>query len=537
MADLPPGSTTSTAPESELPQPHPLKPAFLSQLPDLTLVLDAAGTVRCQAPPLDDAGGFDPHDLVGDHPTQYIHPADRERVCAQLQRLFESDPGTVVTTTFRLQATDGAYHRFEARAINHLHSEPVDGVLVVARPLQERTATAPESMTPEPMIDQLQETTQRLLETSEPDAAAIVALQGIESVFNFTIAGIWLASDDRTRLEPVAQTDRGANLVDSQPVYTADADSLSWDAYESQTATRIDDMTDHTERANPETPIRSELIVPIGEYGVLNIASTETGAFSDADLRRVQVWSNTVESALTRLEQIDRLQQREAALTRERDRLDDFASIISHDLRNMVNIAEGHLGVARSEEDLPQLDPVARALDRMDDIMDDTLTLARQGETVDDTEPVRLTNLVTDCLKVIEAPEATFTVADECRILADPDRLAHVFENLFRNSVEHGSTSSRSQADDAIDHGGSAVTVTIGRTEDGIYIADDGPGIPPDDRDTVFESGYTTSTDGTGLGLQIVKQIVEAHGWSITVTESEAGGARFDISGVLFIET
>jgi K+-sensing histidine kinase KdpD len=481
------------------------------------MVLAADGTVRNQRPPLDTDGAFVTPDMVGDCPAPYIHPAERESVCERFEALF-SDARGPITTEFRLRDATDTYHRFEARATNQFGSEPVDGVLIVARHTSHCGQTTSQPKNPA-MIDQLQQTTQRLLETSEPDAAAVVALQGIESVFNFTVAGIWLANEAGTRLEPVAQTDGGSSLVGSQPVYSADSDSLSWDAFESQTAKRIDDMTEQPGRANPETPIRSELIVPIGTFGILNIASTETGAFSDADLRRVQVWSNTVESALTRLDQIDQLREREAALTRERDRLDDFASIISHDLRNLLNVAGGHLSMATANNDLPSLSPVEDAIERMNDIIDDTLTLARQGDTVDQTEPVDIPVLVADCLDVIDADAATFAVVDEFSILADPDRLSHVFENLFRN---------------AIDHGGADVTVTVGRTDDGFYVADDGPGIPPEDRETVFESGYTTADDGSGLGLRIVEQVVAAHDWSITVTESDTGGAQFVISGVSF---
>jgi signal transduction histidine kinase len=67
---------------------------------------------------------------------------------------------------------------------------------------------------------------------------------------------------------------------------------------------------------------------------------------------------------------------------------------------------------------------------------------------------------------------------------------------------------------------------------EGFYVADTGFGIPESDRMEVFEAGYSTSEDGTGFGLRIVKQIVDAHGWDITVTESNQGGARFDITGV-----
>ncbi len=78
------------------------------------------------------------------------------------------------------------------------------------------------------------------------------------------------------------------------------------------------------------------------------------------------------------------------------------------------------------------------------------------------------------------------------------------------------------------------MTVRVGTLADGrgFYVADDGPGIPEDERDEVFERGYTTSDDGTGFGLAIVSEIVDAHGGRITVAESEDGGVRFDVTGV-----
>jgi len=134
-------------------------------------------------------------------------------------------------------------------------------------------------------------------------------------------------------------------------------------------------------------------------------------------------------------------------------------------------------------------------------------------------------------------------------LYADPDQLAHVFENLFRNSVEHSSTGSRPVADDsegrkppgsgAEPHdeetpGDGAVTIRVGTTADGdgVYVADDGPGIPAEERERVFESGYSSSPDGTGFGLAIVREIVDAHGWEVRATESADGGARFEITGV-----
>lgn len=75
------------------------------------------------------------------------------------------------------------------------------------------------------------------------------------------------------------------------------------------------------------------------------------------------------------------------------------------------------------------------------------------------------------------------------------------------------------------------MTIRVGPLDDvaGFYVADDGRGIPEDDRETVLEHGYSTAEEGTGLGLSIVTRIVDAHGWEIDVTESTSGGARFEI--------
>jgi len=113
--------------------------------------------------------------------------------------------------------------------------------------------------------------------------------------------------------------------------------------------------------------------------------------------------------------------------------------------------------------------------------------------------------------------EATLVVESDQRIQADRSRLQQLVENLVRNAVEHG---------------GADVTVTIGALEDGFYAEEDGPGIPTENRDAVFEMGYSTIEDGTGFGLSIVNQIADAHGWTVHVTEGSDGGARFEITGI-----
>jgi len=98
---------------------------------------------------------------------------------------------------------------------------------------------------------------------------------------------------------------------------------------------------------------------------------------------------------------------------------------------------------------------------------------------------------------MVETDTAELRVDDDLAFKADPARLKRLFENLFRN---------------ALDHGGPDVTVTVGALSDkpGFYVFDDGPGIPEGDGDSVFEPGYTTREEGTGFGLAIVAEMVTA---------------------------
>ena len=232
----------------------------------------------------------------------------------------------------------------------------------------------------------------------------------------------------------------------------------------------------------------------------------------------------------------------ERDLERERDRLERFAGIVSHDVRNPLNVADGHLELAREECSSDHLDAVSRAHDRMYTLIDDLLTLAREGAATPQLAPTDLGELARDSWRHTATRDATLAVETDGSVVADEGQLRRLLENLLRNSVEHGSTDNRrGSADDAVEHGSTsprsqapedAVTVTVGELDDGFYVADDGEGLPDRDPEYLLEYGVSTGTDGTGLGLSIVHEVVENHGWTLEVAEADAGGARFEIRGV-----
>jgi PAS domain S-box-containing protein len=266
--------------------------------------------------------------------------------------------------------------------------------------------------------------------------------------------------------------------------------------------------------------------------------------FSEWGVTLVDLLCRWVGSALDRRETTARLRA-------QNERFREFTSIVSHDLRNPMGVLSGALELAEATGEAAQFDRCRRALDRMESLVDDLTTLTREGAVVEDIECLPLGVTARASWETVETGAAELRVDGDATIRADEARLRQLLENLFRNSVEHGSTSPRSQApedsvehgstdnrsqtDDAVEYGDDALTVRVGTLDgdgSGFYVADDGPGVPAERRTEVFDRGYSTTPSGTGLGLSIVEKMAAAHGWTVRLMESEAGGARIEVRGV-----
>jgi len=212
--------------------------------------------------------------------------------------------------------------------------------------------------------------------------------------------------------------------------------------------------------------------------------------------------------------------ERERKLKRQNEQLERFAGILSHDLRDPLNTARAQVALAKNADDAAEyLDELETIHDRMGALVEDVLTLAKQGQAVGESDDVALASVTDDAWQTVGGPDASLQVGEVGVVEADRERLLSLFENLFGNAVEHA---------------GEDVTVEVGplTAGDGFYVADDGPGIPEDERADVFEYGFTTEDDGTGLGLNIVESIADAHGWTVEVTDADGDGARFEFAGV-----
>ncbi|WP_336330555.1 histidine kinase N-terminal 7TM domain-containing protein [Haloarcula sp. CGMCC 1.2071] len=274
------------------------------------------------------------------------------------------------------------------------------------------------------------------------------------------------------------------------------------------------------------------------KYRGLNDDAEETQAvieqrdrFFDVQLTPLYDSHDALVGRVFLIHEITEQKERERELERRNQQLDQFAAVLSHDLRNPLNVASGRLALARERNDPEEFDRVEEAHDRMSSLIDEVLAFARDEKTTDRVE-LQLSALAKAAWGHVDTGEATLRIDGDRVIVGDRDQLLQLFENVFRNSVEHGSTSSRTESDDSVGHGGAGVTIRVDATPDGFTISDNGPGVPPEEREEIFTHGVTSSESGTGLGLAIVQHVVESHGWAVEMTESRSGGAKLVMSGL-----
>ena len=449
---------------------------LIEQVDDLITVVDTDGTITYVSPAVTRVLGYDPEELIGHEGYEFVHPEDRERNVHALETVL-SNPSTSKTTEVRFQHANGSWRWIEATMRNRLDDGVIDGILLSSRDITERKEY-------EAKAQELAEEYEALLNNVE-DAIFLINVEESDEGMRFEFE----------RLSPSYERQTGITTEEVQG-------QTPQEVFGEDQGAELEANYHRCVNAGEPISYQEELLVDEGA----RFWQTKLGPVVSGDeiTRLVGVTRNVT----------DRV-ERERQLRQQNERLDEFASVISHDLRNPLGVAQGRATILAEQIESEHLDPVLRNLTRMEAIVEDTLTLARQGNTISETESINLTDIVGKCWATIDTDEASIELVSETTFQGDPDRLRHVFENLFRNAVEHG---------------GSDVTVRVGAHDHGgIYVEDDGSGIPVEKREEVLEPGHSSARGGTGFGLTIIKRIVEAHGWELSITDGSDGGARFEI--------
>ena len=473
---------------------------------DAMYVLDESGTIQMVNEAMADHLGYDRDEIVGAEPTEFMPESDVQEAAETIQQLLEDDER--IWATFEMETIDAAGERTinEDKIAPLIDDEEFVGSVGVIRDITDRKDRERELERYETIVQAVGDP----VYTLDDDGVFTFVNDAIESLTGYTPEeligehiGAIMTDDD---------IERGQERIQE----------LLADPDRDHATLEMDVVT----RWGDQIPCENNIA----------LLPSEDGTFTGS--------AGVIRDVADRVE-------------RER-RLSEFASVVSHDLRNPLNVVQGRLSLAVETGDISHLEDAIDSADRMEQLIGELLTLAREGETIGETNTVEIDPVAKQAWDTVDTPVASLSVADSTTVEADAPRLRELLGNLFRNSVEHGSTGNRTASDDSVEHsstgsrsgaddsvehgstgnrtepddGAGSVTVTVGALNgsEGFYVEDDGPGIPESERETVFERGYTTSRDGTGFGLAIVQEIAQAHGWAVELTESGAGGARFEFT-------
>lgn len=447
--------------------------------------------------------GYSAEESIGEDIDELVAPEDRREEATRLDERVRA--GEFVDAEVIRLTTNGERH-FRFRNIELPEDDEFDGFAIYAD-IHDRTQR-------EQTLNALHETSRKLARARGRESIADISVEAVENIIELPWAGMWLSEDDE--YTPVTLTDEFEHALEVEPVISRE--TAFGDTLERQGELQFEDTRDADFWPTSLTPVQCALILSLGEHGFLLFGAAEPGDISEEHHTFARILAANTEAAIERADREVTLRRQRQELQRQNERLEEFTSVVSHDLRTPLAVASAATEQLSIENENLDVDKIENALERMDDIISKTLTLARSGQVTGETEPVDLSSLAMRCRHTVSASEMDLEIDDGLpTIEADPDRLQHVFENLYRNAVEHA---------------GPEVTITVERTEDGFAVSDDGPGISEDEVERIFETGYSTTAEGTGFGLAIVKRIAEAHDWSIYVDKGPAGGAQFRFSSI-----
>lgn len=454
---------------------------LVEEFSDIATIIDSDGMITYVSSSVTRTLGYEPEELVGEVGYEFQHPDDRDSVANAIEAIL-TDPDETKIIEVRFRQADGSWCWIEATLQNRLSDPEINGILVNSRDISQRKQQ-------ENQFQALAEE-YRMLLANVNDSIFFLTVELADGEYAFRFERLNRAYEKQTGI--TTEEVQGKTPTE---VFGEDAGA--------------DLHANYRRCANAREPISYEEELPV-ETDARFWQTVLTPVITKGEVTQI--------IGITR-DTTERVKQ-ERQLRNQKERLDEFASVVSHDLRNPLSIAQGRTDLLATDCDSKHLGPIIRSLDRMEEIVADTLTLARQGQVISDTEPIKLVNIVGVCWKNVRTEEATIEIEDEVTIAGDRERLKNVFENLFRNALEHG---------------GSAVTIRVGQIDNhGLYVEDTGPGIPKEAREAVFDPGHTSASGGTGFGLTIVKRVAEAHGWQVTIVDGTDGGARFEFTDVDF---
>lgn len=360
----------------------------------------------------------------------------------------------------------------------------------------------------------VQEITREILTADSPQTLAETVVAMVPDALDLPVSTIWEWQPGSKELVPVATSEKADDLFEEIPTFDSEG-GLTWQSFHAGETRVYEDVGSHPEAYNENSPIGSEIIVPLGEFGVLATGSTHRGSFTQTERRLLEGLGANIVTAIHLLNRRRELSLQDQVLAR----------ILRHNIRNDLTAIQGFASEIQRQSDGTVADYAASIVDRCDGL-ERTASHAREMQQIvrrnDQQTEIELRPTVGWAIQRVREEYSTATIDLECpaspTVSAHPD-LGTAIRHLIENGIVHHPGHGESDAPDP------QVMVIARSTEKGpeVEIADEAGGIPETELTVLERDEETSLQHGSGAGLWIVNRVVKYSGAQLTFNTDEEG--------------
>lgn len=368
-------------------------------------------------------------------------------------------------------------------------------------------------------VASLQSVTREFLAAESREEVFELTVQAASDVLDYRYSGTMRYDPEDNVLRPAVLSDpliEAFEQVDADEMVVEPGPSDVWQVFETGEA-QVGDPIEPADASNMPIELGGSLLFPLGEHGMMGISAGEGfERFSEEDRQYVEVLAQTTENALDRVQKEAELRESQELLAQRNEQIEFFNGVLRHDLLNGMMVIHGHTDQLLEKVDGEAADH-AETIERWSQ---DIETLARRvrsvsravtrDEAVECTE-VDIGAALREKTEKVKTGQETVTIEIRPDLSTLPtvqadDLLPAVIENLLFNAVEHNDSDTKEIIVDA-EVAPETLTLTI---------ADNGPGIPDEMKETVFEKEVTADRSGSiGFGLYFVRVMVDRYGGTV----------------------
>ncbi|MBS3817380.1 MAG: PAS domain S-box protein [Candidatus Thermoplasmatota archaeon] len=387
----------------------------------------------------------------------------------------------------------------------------VDGkvkyVICSARDITERKEAEKHLEQSKNKIERLDEIGAEIQTCDSEEEVYSLAVKAAEDILDFDICSFDAVEGDMFLKKEISSSTPEDGYTDRR-IKEGGLDSRT---YLNQESYLVDDLSGDKDAKPVKSEYRSALSVPVGEYGVFQAVSKETGHFEESDLNTAKLLISHVREALDRIQ----VKKREEFLH----------SLLRHDVGNKNKIVKGYLKLMK-DHDLP--DEVKDFVEKSEHVVEESTEIiekTRKLKKIEEEENIGEVNLnsvldkvLSDHQDQLEDKGIKLDIEDSDHKVKGGPLLEGLFSNLVSNAVNHSDCdeiriASQTEDDECV-----------------VTVEDNGVGIPDEMKEKIFEKGFKKGDNaGTGLGLYMIKEIAKSYDGSVEVKDSNFGGARFEI--------